>query len=98
MVRQAHHERNQQLAVRPEPVEGFNQRFPNESYSAEGISVLKLTMTIWSEAPSPFKVLLNFLAVPHLNFSGLSLKTSSLPLRSTASSVSGLVPGSRLRP
>jgi hypothetical protein len=28
MVRQAHHERNQQLAVRPEPVEGFKQRFP----------------------------------------------------------------------
>ena len=27
MVRQAHHERNQQLTVRPEPVEGFNQRF-----------------------------------------------------------------------
>jgi len=26
MVRQAHHERNQQLTVRPEPVEGFNQR------------------------------------------------------------------------
>jgi len=27
MVRQAHHERNQPLAVRPEPVEGFIQRF-----------------------------------------------------------------------
>jgi glycerol-3-phosphate dehydrogenase (NAD(P)+) len=27
MVRQAHHERNQQLAVRPESVEGFNQCF-----------------------------------------------------------------------
>jgi hypothetical protein len=27
MVRQAHHERNQQLAVRPEPVEGLVQRF-----------------------------------------------------------------------
>jgi glycerol-3-phosphate dehydrogenase (NAD(P)+) len=30
MVRQAHHERNQQLTVRPEPVEGFNQRFPKK--------------------------------------------------------------------
>ncbi len=29
MVRQAHHERNQQLAVRPEPVEGLVQRFPS---------------------------------------------------------------------
>jgi hypothetical protein len=27
MVRQAHHERKQLLAVRPEPVEGLNQRF-----------------------------------------------------------------------
>lgn len=26
--RRAHHERNQQFTVRPEPVEGFNQRFP----------------------------------------------------------------------
>ena len=24
-----HHERNQHLTVRPEPVEGLNQRFPN---------------------------------------------------------------------
>ncbi len=32
MVRQAHHERNQQLAVHPEPVEGLNQHFPKESY------------------------------------------------------------------
>jgi len=29
MVRQAHHERNQQLAVRPELVEGLVQRFLN---------------------------------------------------------------------
>src|ERR1017187_1600848 len=29
MVRQAHHERNKQLTVRPEPVEGLNQRFPS---------------------------------------------------------------------
>jgi predicted ATP-grasp superfamily ATP-dependent carboligase len=28
MVRQAHHERKQRLAVRPEPVEGLNQCFP----------------------------------------------------------------------
>ncbi|MDP3281846.1 MAG: hypothetical protein Q8M57_12510 [Nitrosomonas sp.] len=27
MVRQAHHERNQYITVRPEPVEGFNQSF-----------------------------------------------------------------------
>ena len=27
VVRQAHHERNQQVTVRPEPVEGLNQRF-----------------------------------------------------------------------
>ena len=27
MVRQAHHERNQKVAVHPELVEGFNQRF-----------------------------------------------------------------------
>ena len=27
MVRQAHHERNQQFTVRPEPVEGLDQRF-----------------------------------------------------------------------
>ena len=27
MVRQAHHERNQYITVRPEPVEGLNQRF-----------------------------------------------------------------------
>ncbi|MFZ2311502.1 MAG: AMP-binding protein [Methylobacter sp.] len=31
MVRQAHHERNQQFTVRPEPVERFNQRFPELS-------------------------------------------------------------------
>ena len=29
MVRQAHHERNQKVTVRPEPVEGLVQRFPN---------------------------------------------------------------------
>ncbi|GEM_PF-1602727 len=28
MVRQARYERNQQLTVRPEPAEGFYQRFP----------------------------------------------------------------------
>ena len=28
VVRQAHHERNQQVTVRPEPVEGLNRRFP----------------------------------------------------------------------
>ncbi len=27
MVRQAHHERNQYITVRPEPVEGLNQSF-----------------------------------------------------------------------
>jgi hypothetical protein len=27
MVRPAHHERNQLVTVRPEPVEGLNQRF-----------------------------------------------------------------------
>ncbi len=27
MVRQAHHERNQRVTVRPEPVEGLIQRF-----------------------------------------------------------------------
>jgi hypothetical protein len=27
MVRQAHHERNQRVTVRPEPVEGLNQGF-----------------------------------------------------------------------
>ena len=27
MVRQAHHERNQQVTVRPEPVGGLDQRF-----------------------------------------------------------------------
>ncbi len=32
MVRQAHHERNQQLAVHPEPVEGLNQRFPKSQH------------------------------------------------------------------
>jgi hypothetical protein len=31
MVRQAHHERNQTLTVRPEPVEGFDQRFPKRA-------------------------------------------------------------------
>jgi hypothetical protein len=30
MVRQAHHERNQPLTVRPEPVEGLIQRFPKQ--------------------------------------------------------------------
>jgi len=29
MVRQAHHERNQYITVRPEPVEGLNQSFLN---------------------------------------------------------------------
>jgi hypothetical protein len=29
MVRQAHHERNQQLTARPELVEGLNQSFLN---------------------------------------------------------------------
>ena len=28
VVRQAHHERNQLVIVRPEPVEGRDQRFP----------------------------------------------------------------------
>jgi hypothetical protein len=32
MVRQAHHERNQALAVRPELVEGLVQRFPSPVY------------------------------------------------------------------
>jgi hypothetical protein len=37
MVRQAHHERNQQLAVCPEPVEGFHQRFLRDTaYMAGG--------------------------------------------------------------
>jgi hypothetical protein len=31
MVRQAHHERNQQVTVHPEPVEGFNQYFPSKA-------------------------------------------------------------------
>jgi hypothetical protein len=31
-VRQAHHERNHALAVRPEPVEGRVQCFPERSY------------------------------------------------------------------
>ncbi|MBK6959251.1 MAG: BrnT family toxin [Nitrosomonas sp.] len=30
MVRQAHHERNQYIAVRPEPFEGLNQSFLND--------------------------------------------------------------------
>lgn len=30
MVRQAHHERNQYITVRPEPVEGLNQSFLKE--------------------------------------------------------------------
>jgi tripartite-type tricarboxylate transporter receptor subunit TctC len=34
MVRQAHHERNQPLTVRPEPVEGLNQRFLNNPTAA----------------------------------------------------------------
>jgi hypothetical protein len=29
MVRQTHHERNQYITVRPEPVEGLNQSFLN---------------------------------------------------------------------
>ena len=33
MVRQAHHERNQQFTVRPELVEGLIQRFPSHSTS-----------------------------------------------------------------
>lgn len=32
MVRQAHHERNQLVTVRPEPVEGLNQTFPKFFY------------------------------------------------------------------
>jgi hypothetical protein len=28
MVRQAHHERNHPITIRPEPVEGLLQRFP----------------------------------------------------------------------
>ena len=32
MVRQAHHERNQYITVRPEPVEGLNQSFLNVMY------------------------------------------------------------------
>jgi len=32
MVRQAHHERNQQLSVRPELVEGLVQRFPKRLF------------------------------------------------------------------
>ncbi len=31
MVRQAHHERNQYITVRPKPVEGLNQSFLNFS-------------------------------------------------------------------
>jgi hypothetical protein len=42
MVRQAHHERNQPLTVRPEPVEGFNQRFPSNTdpFSTPGFIVI----------------------------------------------------------
>jgi hypothetical protein len=36
MVRQAHHERNQQLTVRPEPVEGLIQSFLNGSNPGKG--------------------------------------------------------------
>ena len=43
MVRQAHHERNQQLAVRPEPVEGLVQRFLNGAYGRPGIREQKPT-------------------------------------------------------
>ncbi len=33
MVRQAHHERNQLLAVRPERVEGLNQGYLSQSFA-----------------------------------------------------------------
>jgi hypothetical protein len=49
MVRQAHHERNQQLTVRPEPVEGFNQRFPSKNQaflSSRRIIGMKMRRTI----------------------------------------------------
>ncbi len=41
MVRQAHHERNQQFTVRPEPVEGLDQRFLNWTldFVARGMNV-----------------------------------------------------------
>jgi glycerol-3-phosphate dehydrogenase (NAD(P)+) len=32
MVRQAHHERNQYVTARPEPVEGLNQSFLKEKH------------------------------------------------------------------
>ncbi len=47
MVRQAHHERNQQFTVRPEPVEGFNQRFPSICYA----KLYVFTQEIYSSAP-----------------------------------------------
>ena len=34
MIRQAHHKRNQYITVRPEPVEGLDQSFLNESLSS----------------------------------------------------------------
>ncbi|MBY0483416.1 hypothetical protein [Nitrosomonas sp.] len=37
MVRQAHHERNQYITVRPEPVEGLNQRFLNDTQGSKNL-------------------------------------------------------------
>jgi type IV pilus assembly protein PilX len=50
MVRQAHHERNKQLTVRPEPVEGLHQGFPNARYgissARQGGVVLLITLIV----------------------------------------------------
>jgi hypothetical protein len=46
MVRQAHHERNQQLTVRPEPVEGLIQSFLKEIKDSGKIIILD-NSTIW---------------------------------------------------
>jgi general secretion pathway protein J len=46
MVRQAHHERNQQLAVRPEPVEGLMQKTPQAGFTLLEILVAMAVFAI----------------------------------------------------
>jgi len=46
MVRQAHHERNQKVTVRPEPVEGLVQRIPI-FMSLPGLVFLVTLLVLW---------------------------------------------------
>ena len=67
MVRQAHHERNQYITVRPEPVEGLNQSFLNETKTARisrSIFPIPPVMVFFAMLPLIVLAAILILAVP----------------------------------